>query len=117
MKIIFIAVFCFFLSACAVDPEGTITSSDRPVIKLLMESRDLTEKQVTCLIKKTKPLLEEGEWEKYVDKANRVISMNDPENPGEPCEKTFWFVCTNRYDPAWILASFTEKCKLPGPLM
>ena len=64
------------LSACSES-----SSKEDNVVQVLMNDQQITEKQAKCLIKKTKPLVEKDEWNKFVEmllaKANGQDNMND----------------------------------------
>ena len=64
------------LSACSES-----SSKEDNVVQGLMYDQQITEKQAKCLIKKTKPLVEKDEWNKFVEmllaKANGQDNMND----------------------------------------
>ena len=57
------------------------SSKEDNVVQGLMYDQQITEKQAKCLIKKTKPLVEKDEWNKFVEmllaKANGQDNMND----------------------------------------
>ena len=57
------------------------SSNEDNVVQGLMYDQQITEKQAKCLIKKTKPLVEKDEWNKFVEmllaKANGQDNMND----------------------------------------
>ena len=57
------------------------SSKEDNVVQGLMYDYKITEKQVKCLIKETKPLVKKDEWNKYVEmnvaRANGQDNIND----------------------------------------
>ena len=56
------------------------SSKEDNVIQGLMYDYKITEKQVKCLIKETKPLVKKDEWNKYVEMWNERANGQDNMN-------------------------------------
>ena len=56
------------------------SSKEDNVIQGLMYDYKITEKQVKCLIKQTKPLVKKDEWNKYVEMWNERANGQDNMN-------------------------------------
>ena len=63
-----------FLHACS-----DTNNKEVAVIKGLMSDQNISEKQAKCLIKETKPLVKQTEWNKYEEVWNMINDNLDPD--------------------------------------
>ena len=59
------------------------SSKEDNVVQGLMYDYKITEKQVKCLIKETKPLVKKDEWNKYVEMWNARANGQDKMNEND----------------------------------